>query len=240
MSENKAPKDIKPARRGQASSAWTTVAARPAPNDTRTLASPDTLPSALRPMGQLTAMPHWFLIGLFLTVSTTTAGVAQVLWLRAPVSRRFEQPVDFGFKVRGRRLFGENKTLRGFVVMVPATALAFCAWSSVWSGLWPLSRLGFAGLGLVAGLGFMLGELPNSALKRQLDVPPGQAPRHPLWKLLSALLDRVDSLLGSLLSMQLFVSVPARSWLLCLLLGPAIHALFSLALYRLGVKGRAG
>ena len=36
---------------------------------------------------------------------------------------------------------------------------------------------GYAALGAWAGLGFMLGELPNSFVKRQLDVAPGMAPR---------------------------------------------------------------
>ena len=32
----------------------------------------------------------------FVCMAVTTAGVAQVLWLRSPASRRFGQPVDFG------------------------------------------------------------------------------------------------------------------------------------------------
>ncbi len=46
----------------------------------------------------------------------------------------------------GRRVFGENKTLRGFVVMVPAAALALCAARrsspaarTARAGLWPLT-----------------------------------------------------------------------------------------------------
>ena len=43
----------------------------------------------------------------------------------AVVARSSCSPLDGGLTFRGRRMFGENKTARGFVVMVPATALAF-------------------------------------------------------------------------------------------------------------------
>ena len=70
--------------------------------------------------------------------------------------------------------------------MVPAAAASFALCFAVVdaaravgsrtdSGRCPSS--GYAALGAWAGLGFMLGELPNSFVKRQLDVAPGQAPR---------------------------------------------------------------
>ena len=180
---------------------------------------------------------------VFLMLSLSAAGVCQVLWLRTVVSQRFSQPVDLGLTLRGRRLFGDNKTLRGFVVMVPATALAMVFFSQAAGpdrGLWPMSAGAYALLGLAAGLGFMLGELPNSALKRQLDIGPGQAPSQRWLRALCLLLDRTDSILGSLLAVSLVVPMSWQIWLGCLLLGPGIHAVFSFALYRLGVKGRAG
>ena len=98
--------------------------------------------------------------------------------LASPTSRRLAMPVDGGRTFRDRRLLGDNKTLRGFVVMVPATGLAFllrvtASRSRTVPGLWPLTPLEYGGLGVLAGAGFMAGELPNSFLKRQLGIPPG-------------------------------------------------------------------
>jgi hypothetical protein len=180
---------------------------------------------------------------VFLILSLSTAGVFQVAWLRTRVSEKLKQRVDFGLTLRGRPLLGENKTLRGFVVMVPASGFSFWAWSRLGSGfegLWPLSPTQFLLLGCAAGAGFMLGELPNSALKRQLDIAPGEAPTQPWLGRLCLTLDRTDSLLGSLLAMSLTVPVPWPIWLGCLVVGSGIHGLFSFALYRLGIKERAG
>ena len=178
----------------------------------------------------------------FLMVSISTAGVCQVLWLRTGLSQRLQQPVDLGMRLRGRPLFGQNKTLRGFVVMVPATGLAFLAWSMVplfAAGIWELTPIAFLLLGMAAGLGFMLGELPNSMLKRQLDIAPGEAPDKAWLRWLCLLLDRTDSILGALLVVSLLVPVSAWVWLNCLLVGPGIHAFFSFMLYLLRVKKRA-
>lgn len=124
--------------------------------------------------------------------------------------------------------------------MVPASGLAFWAWSRVFpDGLWDLSPSQFAVFGCIAGAGFMAGELPNSALKRQLDIAPGEAPTQPWLRRFCLLLDRTDSLIGSLVAMSLYVVVPWTVWLGCLIVGPGIHAVFSFALYRVGGKNRA-
>jgi hypothetical protein len=174
----------------------------------------------------------------FVCLAVTTAGVLQVLWLRSPASRRFLQPVDFGRTLRGRRLFGDNKAWRGFLGMVPASAVAFPAWALVLDP-WDLSLPGYAGLGALCGLGFMAAELPNSFVKRQLDVPPGEAPERPLWRRVGWVVDRFDSLLGGLAAIACVVPMSAAVWLGCLLVGPGVHASLSWALYKAGVKRRA-
>jgi hypothetical protein len=192
-------------------------------------------------MGRLTLSPTacaWFLLAAFVV-----AGMAQTAWFAAPLSRRFSQPIDGGAKFRGRRLFGEHKTVRGFVVMVPAAAIAFAALAAaigdpVGAGLWPLTIAGYAGLGAFAGFGFMAGELPNSFVKRQLRIRPGQAPRHRLGAAAQFLIDRLDSGVGMLLALSAIVSTPALTWLLVLSIGPSIHWAFSVLMFQLGLKSR--
>lgn len=183
---------------------------------------------------------------LFLTVAFIVAGLAHSAWLRMPASRRLLIPLDGGTRLRGRRVFGENKTVRGFVVMVPAAAGAFAGLFALLSrvapaaaaDLWPLSVSGYAALGAWAGLGFMLGELPNSFVKRQLDVAPGMSPRARLGATIVFVVDRLDSIVGMLVVVSLVAPTPRMTWLYVLLIGPGIHLAFSMLLYRLGVKAR--
>ena len=182
----------------------------------------------------------------FLFAAFTLAGFFQTAWLAMPASQRFAVPIDGGLKFRGRRLFGDNKMVRGFLVMAPATGVSFALLAVLLSsspagltGLWPLSPGSYALLGLWAGAGFMAGELPNSFIKRQLDIAPGAAAQGRLARPFFFIVDRLDSIIGMLLALSLVAAVPARVWIYMMLVGPAVHWCFSVALFQLGVKARA-
>lgn len=182
---------------------------------------------------------------MWLAVAFVLAGTAQSVWLYSGIAQRFARPLDGGRTFRSRRLFGDNKTWRGFVVMIPAVGIAFVLLGVVVvmadndvRGLWPLAIWQYGLLGCWVGLGFMLAELPNSFLKRQLDVAPGQMP-HPLWiRAACFVLDQVDSVMGALIALSVFVAVPWKTWLLLLVLGSTIHWIFNLVLFMLGAKKR--
>jgi CDP-2,3-bis-(O-geranylgeranyl)-sn-glycerol synthase len=190
-------------------------------------------------------VPDAIASALFLVAAFSGAGVCQALWLSSARSRRFDVPIDGGRTWRGRRLFGDNKTLRGFVVMVPATAASFALVAAAWPGaaagaLWPLSLAGYASLGAWAGVGFMAGELPNSFIKRQLDIAPGAPARgrwlHPLF----AMIDRCDSVVGAMAFLAGAVPVPLLCWAVVALVGPVLHGCFSAVVFGLGGKARLG
>ncbi len=182
---------------------------------------------------------------LFLTLAFVIAGFAQSLWFRSRVSQRFSAPLDFGLTIRGRRVLGKNKTMRGFVIMLPAAAGSFFLLGLIVTGhpglatrMWQISPRGYAMLGLLAGLGFMAGELPNSFLKRQLDIPPGRAPQKPYAKVIFFMLDRFDSIIGMLFAVSLAVPTPWQTWVYLAMIGPVVHWLFSVILFWWGVKER--
>ena len=182
----------------------------------------------------------------FLVAAFTLAGICQTAWLALPVSQRFAIPLDGGRTFRGRRLLGANKTLRGFVIMVPATGVSFTVLSGVLgglpsrvAGLWPISSADYALLGTWAGFGFMLGELPNSFVKRQLGVDPGHAANATSTWPLFLVLDRIDSILGMLIALAIAVPIPWLTSMYVLIVGPLLHASFSVVLFELGGKARA-
>lgn len=83
------------------------------------------------------------------------------------------------------------------------------------------------------GLGYCLGELPNSFVKRRLDIAPGMR-RGPVG--MQYLIDQMDLAAGCLLMLRLF-SRPRRGEIRAsALLGTAIHVGVDCLLYIVGVK----
>ena len=190
--------------------------------------------------------PEALACALVLLLAFSAAGVAHVLWLHSPRSAPFALALDGGWRWRGRRLFGPNKTLRGFLVLVPATAAVFAALGAArdalpgWlaAGLWPLRTDQLFLLGAWAAFWFMAGELPNSFLKRQWDISPGEVPGFGVRRWLCLALDRVDSIVAMLLAVALVVPLPALTAVVVLTVGAGVHFFFSSLLYFAQVKRR--
>jgi hypothetical protein len=184
---------------------------------------------------------------LWLAIPVTLAGLTHVWVMRrgllSPLAR---VPLDGGLTFRSRRLFGENKTLRGAVVMSAAAAL----WISLFDNLeracclsmglrlvdaarWPSIPYG-----ALLGAGYIVGELPNSFAKRQLDIAPG-APaagaRSLFW-----LIDQVDSTLAVLVILACLtpLSLAFCGWLIALTL--VLHPTVAFVMVHLGLKRRIG
>jgi CDP-archaeol synthase len=183
----------------------------------------------------------------FLLMAFCLAGVAHAWWLRSRWSLAFQSPLDGGRTFAGKRIFGPNKTCRGFMMMVPATGAAFgllaglrgiapAAWSD---GLWPLNFGEYFLLGCWAGFGFMAGELPNSFVKRQCGVTPGMPPVSIIGRFVSGIADRIDSILGAYLALAVAIPIPWLTLACILIVAPGLHLAFSVLLFGLGVKGRA-
>jgi hypothetical protein len=180
---------------------------------------------------------------LFIVAAMSIAGVAHTVWMRSSLSRRFRMPLDAGCTWRGRRLLGDHKTLRGFMVMVPAAGLAFSVLGALSEalgagGAWGLRPPGLFGLGAWAGFCFMAGELPNSFYKRRHGIAPGSVPTRGWERRFCLLVDRFDSTLALLVGMSVVVAMHWLTWVWVLVLGPFVHLGFSALLHVNGVKAR--
>jgi len=86
---------------------------------------------------------------------------------------RWNAPMDFGKKWRGKRFFGANKTWRGFITGTVIAGLAFMLQQSCL----PLAGIPYAALpiwtGFLIGFGVLFGDCVESCIKRQLGKPPG-------------------------------------------------------------------
>jgi len=164
--------------------------------------------------------------------------------VHAPVLRydwwpALKRPLDAGATFRGRRLFGDNKTWRGALAMASGVfglALVLACIPAYWSRLpHEIQHAGPVVFGLLIALGTVLGELPNSFLKRQLDIAPGAQHRSPLGVLLS-LYDQGDFVPGIWLLLLPVWTMSAAQAVLAFAVVVAVHLGFNLLGYRLGAR----
>jgi hypothetical protein len=154
--------------------------------------------------------------------------------LRLDLLRALKVPLDGGRTLRGRRVLGDNKTLRGALLMSAGCVGAALA----------LSRLGWYRdrlpeplrdrplvLGLAVAAGTVGGELPNSLLKRQLGVQPGAA-----GGLAFFVLDQGDLVLGIALALAPWYRMPLAELARSFALVGAIHAGVNVAGYAIGAR----
>jgi len=164
------------------------------------------------------------------------AGVAQGFVIKRNPWPALALPLDGGREWRGRPILGPNKTVRGVLVMVTATAVA----SAVVFRLIPPApapTYGWFGVGILLGLGYALAELPNSFVKRRLGVQAGTASKR--GRRLQYLADQGDSVVGVVLVVACVFDFSARALVALGLAGLLVHILFDRGLHATGVKTRA-
>jgi CDP-2,3-bis-(O-geranylgeranyl)-sn-glycerol synthase len=144
--------------------------------------------------------------------------------IKTGLLRALARPVDGGARWRGRRLFGDNKTYRGVVVVALGTGLGFLALHGKWFGL-----------GVLVGTAAMLAELPNSFCKRQLAIAPGGQASGAAGALFHVL-DQVDVVAGAWL--VLWLVVPPTVGLVLASLGFVFvtHQILTVVGYALGMR----
>lgn len=153
-----------------------------------------------------------------------------------------KRPLDGGATFRGRRLFGDNKTWRGAIAMTLGPLLAtLLLWQvgAFHDGL-PQEVLG-AGpwlTGLLIGLGVVIGELPNSFLKRQLDVAPGTQRGGAVGVALTTL-DQGDLVLGIWVCLAPVHVIPVATVLLAFVLVSLVHLVVNVVGYAIGARTSA-
>jgi hypothetical protein len=111
---------------------------------------------------------------IYLFAPMIPALLASGVVLRFDLFRALRRPIDGGATIRGRRVFGDSKTWRGVIV-----AIAGCIFGAAVQKYFVGDRAGALALvdygginvfafGAAMGGGAMLGELPNSLVKRRL------------------------------------------------------------------------
>jgi hypothetical protein len=175
---------------------------------------------------------------LWVVAPVLGAYVAHAPVLRFDLFRALARPLDGGATIRNRRVFGPNKTWRGALVMLVGafTATLLLSRWPAWACHWPVSlRRHPVAYALLLGLGFVIGELPNSLVKRQLDIQPGGQRRSALGVAL-AIFDQADFVPGVWLTLApLWLMTPMQA-LVVFAAAVVVHAVINVVGYAVGVR----
>src|SRR3989339_1439835 len=101
------------------------------------------------------------------------------------------RPIDNNKKLGGKAIFGSSKTWRGLIFVSLSTAIFTQLLSSV---LDPPSDIKPLIFGAILGLGYSFGELPNSFIKRRLNINASKT-NYKGAKKIFYLIDQVDSII---------------------------------------------
>lgn len=167
------------------------------------------------------------MIYLVIILPVFLSGLTFIIILKLFGENWLSFPLDSGLKFKNKRLLGKNKTIKGPIIMMFFTGLY--GWSiikifkiKVGGDLPDLILFLYYSL---VGLSYSLGELPNSFLKRQLSIPPGEVPKEKVKMFIFKTADVFDSLIACGITYFLLFQFPSSIIFNSILLGGLIHFL---------------
>ena len=178
-----------------------------------------------------------WIISLYITMfPVILAGVFNMLFLKIPFLKSHCRPIDGGKNwIDGKRIFGDSKSVLGFLLMTVLAGILEVFWGFLLQGLgrnnWSLLYLYFENtpafnflIGMLFGFLYMLFELPNSFIKRRLSVSAAeQGDKRRGLKLFFFILDQIDSMFGIMLCLGVLVNLTPAQTVFAIILGGLTH-----------------
>lgn len=174
------------------------------------------------------------LLALWFFLPAGIANATPAIVSKLPILKHWKTPIDLGMTHRGKRILGNNKTYRGFVLGVLAAAGTAWVQYEIMRGVemtdfWRAAAhtSNYLLLGTLLGAGALIGDAVESYFKRQLGVPSGQS-----W----FPFDQIDYIIGGLLLGSLISPLTPYGYLIVLLVWFVMHLLFSYIGFLLKLK----
>ena len=178
---------------------------------------------------------------------TILAGICNMIFCKLSIFSKLKYPMDFNKNfIDGKRIFGDNKTWKGLVGYIILNIVFSIIWGLICNSC-NLNRLNYFYLersntllysilvGLLLGLGYSLFELPNSFLKRRLNIKEGKNPEG-LKRVFFIFLDQADSIFGCALVVWLFYNIGLKIYIGFILVGAFTHIIINMMLYFLHLR----
>jgi len=160
----------------------------------------------------------------FLILPVILGAIFNMVFVKLPILKSWQIPMD-GKKMfkDGRRIFGDNKTWKGFFGMIVLTALfAWIFWGNFWHG----ALLGFA---------YVLFELPNSFIKRRLNIQSGKS-----GGIIQTFFDQADSVIGLIIFLPFIYPITWQEAFGIFVIATATHYIFNVLLFYAKLKNQRG
>lgn len=188
------------------------------------------------------------ILKMYITLlSPIIAGCLNMVWCKLKIFKKCNVPMDFNKNfVDGKRIFGDNKTWKGFIGYIALNIFCAVLLGKIWSitnlnsmnyfyyNIPNTFRNNFV-IGLLLGLGYCLFELPNSFLKRRMNIEPGKTSRG-FSKILFVFLDQADSVIGCCTVLCLYYNMTFKFYIMYILLGTFTHIVFNILLFVLKLR----
>lgn len=189
------------------------------------------------------------IISMYITLAPVIfTGILNMVFCTTSLCKGINKPLDGGKNfIDGKRIFGDNKTIKGLVGYMVIGTLTNVFWGVVgkivpfieennYTYVHNDNRLGYNILiGFLFGLAYALFELPNSFLKRRMDIVPGKTATG-IKKYCFILLDQCDSIIGCVLVVVCVYSMSIWMFLGYVCLGIITHLVLNVMLYMLKLR----
>lgn len=181
-------------------------------------------------------MMQEILFALWFFLPAGLANAAPVFANKIPHTDWLAKPIDFGKQLRGRRIFGEHKTFRGFVagillaeaiVTVQRVLYVHAGFIRDISPHVNYQHVNVWLLGFLFAFGALGFDAIKSFFKRQVGVKPGGT-----W----FPFDQIDYIVGGLLLSALVVDLPHSSYLWIGLIWFVLHPVSTFVGWLVGLK----
>ncbi len=163
------------------------------------------------------------LIAIWVFLPAGLANMAPVIANNIPLLKNFTQPLDGNKKFRGKRIFGDHKTVRGLlsgvlmglcVGLIQILIFNLLGWPSNDVSAIDYGSLQAIYLGAILGLGAITGDAIKSFFKRQVGIEPGKN-----W----FFFDQSDYVIGAILISLPFYTLPFSTYIFLLFIGLILH-----------------
>ncbi len=157
--------------------------------------------------------------------------VHHLLVIRYNLLSFLSKPIDCNQHFKGKPLLGKSKTWRGILVVPTLSGIGSLIISQII--ITPITLQPFW-VGFLLGTGYAVAELPNSFIKRQFNIQPGEKAQK--FRIYFSVLDQIDSVIGAIIMMLLIYPASTILCISVLIIGSLTHFAVDIYLHNHGYK----